>query len=365
MYQFDNLFAALSALGIANGLLLGGYLLKKSHVSNRYLGAFLLLLSLRYGITTVSYFYRNPQNDFLVDWGLLLNLSLGPLFLAYVSDLLKQNLPKGFWVRQLWPMGFLAVLLILARTILPWGDVFTPFQTPWFALNQLTLLHWILYLVYTYRWSRSQLREGIPGLDVHGVQLWLNGLLLFMGVLVLGYSFNNAKILCVIFCPLFYTIIVYLLLAYFIKNYNLLQKAFGADLAKNNALKAEFVPQLQAQLQQFMEQEQGFRDADLNLEKLAQKMGCSSHALSHYINSYEGCNFSDWLNRYRVTYACQLLLDEQYAQLKIAAIAYDSGFNTLSVFNGAFKKVLHQTPSEFRKYPTKGIPVLNRSTIIS
>lgn len=349
MYQFDNLFAAFSALGIANGLLLGGYLLKKSHASNRYLGIFLLLLSLRYGITTVSYFYRNPQNDLLVDWGLLLNLTLGPVFLAYVYGLFKQNLPKSFWAKQLWPVLLLATLLILARTILPWGDVFTPFQNAWFVLNQLTLLHWILYLVYTYRWSRSQLREGAQRLDVNGVQLWLNGLLLFMGVLILGYSFNNAKILCVIFCPLFYTIIVYLLLAYFIKNYNLLQKAFGADLAKNNVLKAEFVPQLQAQLQHFMEDEQGFRDANLSLEKLAQKMGCSSHALSHYINSYEGCNFSDWLNRYRVAYACQLLLDAHYAQLKIAAIAYDSGFNTLSVFNGAFKKEVGCTPSEYRR----------------
>lgn len=365
MYQFDNLFAALSALGIANGIVLGGYLIKKSHASNRYLGGFLLLLSLRYAITTVSYFYRNPQGDFWVDWGLLLNLTLGPTFLAYVYPLFKHNLPRVFWSKHLWPVLLLGVLLIPGRTLVPWSDFFTPFQPAWFALNQLTLLHWILYLVYTYRWSRVQLREGTQGLDVGNVQQWLNGLFLFMGVLILGYSFNNAKILCVIFCPLFYTLIVYLILAYFVKNYSLLQKAFNVDLAKNNSLKTELIPQIQTQLQQFMEQEQGFRDAHLTLEKLAQKMGCSSHALSHYINTYEGCNFSDWLNRYRVVYACQLLLDAQYAQFKIAAIAYESGFNTLSVFNAAFKKVLQQTPSEFRKHPTKGMSILNRSPIIS
>lgn len=357
MYQFDSLFAALSGLGIANGILFGLYLLRRgegeTQPTNRYLGYFMLLLSLRFAITTVSYFYRS-QEWYVVDVGLVLNLALGPCFLAYVYSIFRAAFPTFFWQKHLLPAIGLGTLALLARTVLPLGALFEPFKNGWFMVNQLTLLHWILYLVYVYRWSKSSLAEKkAQGWNVQKVQEWLWGLFLFMGILILGYSFNNAKVLCVIFCPLFYTIIVYLILAYFIKNYTLLQKTQAWEKGKPLAIKTEQIPQLKAQLQRLMEEEQGFRDPALSLDKLAQQLGSSTHALSHYINTYEGCNFPDWLNRFRVEYACQLLLDPQYTQLKIAALAYESGFNTLSVFNGAFKKVMGCTPSEFRKQMLK------------
>lgn len=360
MYQFDSLFAALSGLGITNGVLFGMYLLRKgqgeAQITNQYLGYFMLLLSLRFAITTLSYFYRSPEWYF-VDLGLVFNLALGPCFLAYVYSVFRAPLPASFWIKQLLPAIGLGVLAVLARTVLPIGSFFEPFKNGWFMVNQLTLLHWILYLVYAYHWSKLRFAEKkAQGWDVQKMQEWLWGLLLFMGILILGYSFNNAKVLCVIFCPLFYTIIVYLILAYFIKNHTLFQKTQVWEKAKPSPLKTGQVAQLKVQLQRLMEQEQAFRDPELNLDKLAQQVGSSSHALSHYINTYEGCNFPDWLNRFRVDYACQLLLDPQYAQLKIAALAYESGFNTLSVFNGAFKKVVGCTPSEFRRMELNSNP---------
>lgn len=357
MYQFDSLFAALSGLGIVNGILFGLYLLHKgqgeTRTTNQFLAYFMLLLSLRFAITTLSYFYRSPEWYF-VDMGLVLNLALGPCFLAYVFSLFKAPLPNFFWIRQLLPAIGLGILAVLARTVLPAGPFFEPFKNGWFMVNQLTLLHWILYLVYAYRWSRLHfLERKAQGWSVQKIEEWLRGLLLFMGILILGYSFNNAKVLCVIFCPMFYTIIVYLILAYFIKNYTSLQKAYAWEKGKPSPIKTEQIPQLKGQLQRLMEEEQVFRDPEMSLDKLAQQLGSSSHALSYYINTYEGCNFPDWLNRFRVEYACQLLHDPQYAQLKIAALAYESGFNTLSVFNGAFKKVVGCTPSEFRRQMLK------------
>lgn len=353
MYQFDSLFAALSGLGIANGILFGLYLLRKGQGevqnTNQYLGYFMLLLSLRFAITTVSYFYRSPEWH-VVDVGLVLNLALGPCFLAYVYSIFRTPVPVLFWIKQLFPAIGLGVVALLARTVLPLGTFFEPFKNGWFMVNQVTLLHWILYLVYAYCWSKLSLAEKkAQGFNVQKIQEGLWGLLLFMGILILGYSFNNAKVLCVIFCPLFYTIIVYLILAYFIKNYTSLQKAYAWEKGKPSAIKTEQIAQIKVQLQRLMAEEQCFRDSELSLDKLAQQLGSSTHALSHYINTYEGCNFSDWLNRFRVEYACQLLHDPQFAQLKIAALAYESGFNTLSVFNVAFKKVVGCTPSEYRK----------------
>jgi len=60
-------------------------------------------------------------------------------------------------------------------------------------------------------------------------------------------------------------------------------------------------------------------------------------------------SFYDYVNQYRVDEARQLLLDPAKADHKIASIAYDSGFNSLSTFNDVFKKMAGVTPSQFKK----------------
>ncbi|AEE52327.1 helix-turn-helix domain-containing protein [Haliscomenobacter hydrossis] len=353
MYQFDSLFAAFASLGIANGLLFGGYLLRQARSvpqdSNRYLGWFIFLLSLRFAITTVHYFYRSPLADW-ADWGLVLNLCLGPSFVVYVLSVFKTPPARAFFRLHLIPALVLLGLSLLGRRVFSPAPFFEPFNDGWFLINQLTLLHWILYLVYGYRLFLSELaKKRAEGIDTRKVQQWMFGLLFFLSVLILGYSFNNAKLLCVIFCPLFYTIIVYAILAFFIKNSALLQKGYGLEGNKVSVLKSEKIPQIRENLQKLLAEKGVFLNPELTLDKLAQQLDISPHALSHYINTYEGSNFSDWLNRHRVEYACYLLLDPQCTHLKIAAVAFDSGFNTLSVFNVAFKKVMGVTPSAFRR----------------
>ena len=44
-----------------------------------------------------------------------------------------------------------------------------------------------------------------------------------------------------------------------------------------------------------------------------------------------------------------MLSKPEYNHQKIAAIAFETGFNSLSSFNASFKKVTSMTPSEFRK----------------
>jgi len=38
----------------------------------------------------------------------------------------------------------------------------------------------------------------------------------------------------------------------------------------------------------------------------------------------------------------------EYQDAKIASLAYDYGFNSISTFNTAFKKITNHTPSEYR-----------------
>lgn len=89
-----------------------------------------------------------------------------------------------------------------------------------------------------------------------------------------------------------------------------------------------------------------YLEADLTLHKLAEIIDVKPNNLSQVINQVHGRNFNEFINLYRLKEA-KRLLTETY--LKIEAVAYDSGFNSLSTFNTFFKKEVGITPSKYRK----------------
>lgn len=94
--------------------------------------------------------------------------------------------------------------------------------------------------------------------------------------------------------------------------------------------------------------EQVYLDADLDLQSLANKMQLSPRELSQIINENASTNFSDWLNGFRIEDAKRKIISEEYQNQKIAAVAFDSGFNTLSSFNAVFKNKTGYTPTEYK-----------------
>lgn len=102
-------------------------------------------------------------------------------------------------------------------------------------------------------------------------------------------------------------------------------------------------------LRELMETEQPWRDGQLTLPDLAERLALTPHNLSEVINSQSGSNFYDLVNGYRVEEAKRLLRDPEYRNLTVLAIAEESGFNSKSTFNSYFKKRVGETPSNFRK----------------
>lgn len=100
-----------------------------------------------------------------------------------------------------------------------------------------------------------------------------------------------------------------------------------------------------------MEKEKLFLDADMTIEKLASHLHCSKHQLSQVLNEGLQKSFYDCINHYRVEEAKLLLTDPGRSAHKIASIAYDAGFKSLSTFNDVFKKITGTTPSDYRKIP--------------
>lgn len=106
---------------------------------------------------------------------------------------------------------------------------------------------------------------------------------------------------------------------------------------------------LKKQLNHLMHEEKPYLDSELNLIKLSELVNSTPHQVSYAINSGFNENFFQFINKYRVERAKELLVKEEMNNLSILGIAYESGFNSKTSFNNTFKKITNQTPSEFKK----------------
>jgi ligand-binding sensor domain-containing protein/AraC-like DNA-binding protein len=112
------------------------------------------------------------------------------------------------------------------------------------------------------------------------------------------------------------------------------------------------IPKSKAYLErvlQLMNEEKPYLDSELSLQKLASRVEITKEDLSQVINEHLGCNFNNFINRYRIEEAQQKLLDPRENQFVLLKIAFDVGFNSKSVFNAAFKKFTGVSPSQYRK----------------
>lgn len=105
--------------------------------------------------------------------------------------------------------------------------------------------------------------------------------------------------------------------------------------------------QLLEALNDLMIREKIFKDNDLTLQILAERLSIHPNYLSQILNEMLGVNFYDYLNRYRISEFKNLVKDPFYSRYSLLALAHESGFNSKASFNRNFKKIEGLTPSEY------------------
>jgi AraC-like DNA-binding protein len=85
--------------------------------------------------------------------------------------------------------------------------------------------------------------------------------------------------------------------------------------------------------------------SNISLQEISQKVNLTVPALCRFFKRSTGKTFVQFLNEYRIAHACKLLSDNKD---NISNIAFNCGFQNISNFNRAFKKVTGISPSEFR-----------------
>jgi AraC-like DNA-binding protein len=106
---------------------------------------------------------------------------------------------------------------------------------------------------------------------------------------------------------------------------------------------------LKERLAALMDDEQPWKNSELTLADLAERLDTTPHKLSEVLNSEIGETFYDFVNGYRVREVQRRIAAGDARALKILSLALDAGFASKSTFNQAFKKHTSQTPSDFRE----------------
>jgi len=84
----------------------------------------------------------------------------------------------------------------------------------------------------------------------------------------------------------------------------------------------------------------------VTLVTVADLVGMSHSAFSRFFTKATGNGFNEFLNRVRVSRACELL---SQTDQPITSICYEVGFNNVAHFNRRFRRIKNITPREYRQ----------------
>jgi AraC-like DNA-binding protein/ligand-binding sensor protein len=84
---------------------------------------------------------------------------------------------------------------------------------------------------------------------------------------------------------------------------------------------------------------------NLRLGHVARAVNTSTFYFCKMFKKVTGINFTDYLSRVRIEKSKNLLLNPN---LRVSEIAFEVGFQSLTHFNRVFKKILGQSPTEYR-----------------
>jgi AraC-like DNA-binding protein len=108
--------------------------------------------------------------------------------------------------------------------------------------------------------------------------------------------------------------------------------------------KAEYL----SRLERYFSQQKPFLNPSLTISDVASDLQISSKYISQIINESLHKNFYDFINSYRIEESKRLLLEDHDSGKTVLEVLYDSGFNSKSAFNVAFKKHTGITPTTYR-----------------
>lgn len=344
---FNNpLLFFICSIGVFNGFIASFYFLffsKQKRIQNLFFGLLLLMLSLRIGKSVYILFTDRLQRDLLIS-----QIGLSACFLIGVSLFfyLKSSVENKKIIPQSWKIHYIIITAIILLI-----GILKPYNTNTDLWHKYVIHFiygvWGIYLLLSTFTIRNILvnffsrKAKCTTSEVWLVAVLIGNILIFSAYII-GY-FYLYLIGTITFSVVFYALLIFLL---FKKN----RESVFQDIPEKYATKKideTEAKQIIEKLSSIMKSKALFKNPDVKLKHLADELNISKHYLSQLLNDNLGKSFALYINELRTEEAKRLLIENN--QYTLEAIGFESGFSSKSTFYATFKKIIGQTPAEFKK----------------
>lgn len=327
-----------SGIGILNSLFFSVWLFvtkRGNRLSNRLLALLLIAFVVRVA-KSIFYFLLDGVHIAYINAGLVGKVMIGPLLLLYIYSITR----KDFQWKRMYLLHFIPALVLAAITpMLSWSVIVDSYQ--------LAMVQLLVYLVLGYV-EVQRFRQHVKGHEQQ--KSWLSNLCLAVALVWLAYLSQILMGGLTVYAigAAWFALVMYAVVFVALKQRRLFDTEKKEPKYKTSNVTRSELDKFEAPLLHRVEQEKVYLDRELSLPLLAEKMEIRPDVLSRLVNEKFEKNFNDFINSYRIQAAQQLLSDPGQANAKIAGVAIDCGFKSISAFNTAFKKSVGTTPSQYR-----------------
>lgn len=344
--------------------------------ANLWFGAFVFCVFLLFLENILLYTELVKEDDFIFELISLSSFTVAPIFYLSVSYYVVPV--KKLKLIECLHFGFAFIMLILIVLSHFIDEKVNAAEINSKKVDNATLVFYILFSLQVILYCLLALRKivkhqkniSLLNSTVDNIDLnWLKHICISVSVVALFwfadivFKLSEASSIFDSVSSAIYLIGVFYITFYWLKQkeifpYNATEKleietiiaeTANRDDSRKKLITDEKLEQLKQELVEIMSTKKPFLEDDLNLVKLATLLNVSSHQLSYIINKGFDENFYQFVNKHRIEEAKKLILDPKMEHLSLAGIGFEVGFNSKTVFNTTFKKIIGQTPSEFKK----------------
>ncbi len=362
--EIDELFfIGFCSLAAINALFFAGYIWFRRD-RNIYPG---IILSLFLLITA----YRIAQmllHDLQDDFDLSINLKtlfffiptfplIGPFLYLYIKSISVRDFHFRFsHLFHLIPFLIFLAIDLLNRNNFPLSPDNRRHYITYCVQISVILIQFLIYIIISLIYSQKLLKKGIaekfPKENVN--PYWIKNIVIIISFLWLIYALYCIQTYIRVYLAgrvieaLYYSFLSYWILFNELRNQKITSINNFTTRYKFSGITTDDAIRYKTSILEYVRKNELYKDHNITLGKLAKNLSLTPHVVSQVVNEQMSLNFNDFINSYRIEEAKKMLSDTGMKNITIASIAYDSGFNTLSAFNTAFKKFTGLTPSQFR-----------------
>ena len=345
-----------------------------------FLGVFMFVAFLLY--LAHAHFFKKAISTFQFFDPLYMfaSLSVYPLYYWYIKLLSVETSCKWYNLRLLAPAAIFTVTtiviyllmsgperqtylneLLLSRNKQATDSKLIGLQKTIYLISRIIFIVQVLYFLIKghklVKLYNRQIANFYSNLESRSI-LWVNYILYSMVITaimsivfnILGRSFfMESPILLLIPSLIFSVLLFFIGFLGYMQNHTVVDLEIEEIQSDNPAPKNYNTNRLNEKLLDLFVKEAIYKNQDLKITHLSEKLNTNRTYISKHINTEFSCTFNDFVNRYRIEEAKRLLIEDSSKTYSLNYISEKSGFGSMGSFMRIFRDFEGITPGQFRE----------------